>query len=256
MSVFAPACTNSMSITNVLQWINSDLTPSLGLDKSQKDKSGLYVDDLDRVLYHLWVDDKQVMTHERLRAQMALILIVAAATSTRPNALIGKVLYRHVEFQIFRPAKGSTSARIGLVWDLQHVKEKAGSRMIFGLHEEPNLLHDPVAHMLALALADKAFLNDITGLDQLHSMQVPDRADRIRLPWSHEWMSRPIFRNTEMGPYGQTMSLTEPFPYEAASTKLRRLGRATGYQKDLVFYDIRRGSGKRLNGKCPRPTTL
>ncbi|CAN8099328.1 unnamed protein product [Discula destructiva] len=50
-----------------------------------------------------------------------------------------------------------------------------------------------------------------------------------------------------MGPYGQTMSLIEPFPYEAASTKLKRLGRATGYQKDLVFYDIRRGSGKRLN---------
>lgn len=44
-------------------------------------------------------------------------------------------------------------------------QKRAGSRIIFGLYEEPNLLHDPVAYMLALALANKAFFNNITSLD-------------------------------------------------------------------------------------------
>lgn len=98
---------------------------------------------------------------------MALILIMAAGTSTRPGALISNVLYQHVEFQVFRPSSPGQHARIGLVVDLQHVKSKAGSRMIFGFHEEATLLHDPIAHMFAIALADKAFLNDITDLGHI-----------------------------------------------------------------------------------------
>ncbi|ORY57005.1 uncharacterized protein BCR38DRAFT_490448 [Pseudomassariella vexata] len=197
-------------LRDVANWINGELIPLFGLDTSQKDKSDLF------------------------RAQMTLILIIAAATTTRPDALIGNVLYRHVELQIFRPAPGSTTARIGLL-DLQHVKKKAAGRMIFGLHEEPTLLHDPVLHMLALALADRAFLNDITSLEQLHSMRVPDEADRIRLPWSEEWMARPVFRPTEASDYGKAISPTKPLAYETARKKFHSFGRATGYCKDLAI---------------------
>lgn len=130
----------------------------------KKDKSGLFVDDLDRMLYHLWVSNTDTVWHERLRAQVALIMIIAGATSTRPDALIGHVRYEHVEFQVFRPLDGSSHERIGLIVNLEHVKAKAGGRMIFGFHEEAKLLHDPVAHMLGIALADQAFVNGITNL--------------------------------------------------------------------------------------------
>lgn len=201
------------------------------------------------MLHYLWVSDTDTVWHERLRAQVALILIIAGATSTRPDALIGHVRYEHVEFQVFRPLEGSSHARIGLIVNLEHVKAKAGGRMIFGFHEEANLLHDPVAHMLGIALADQAFVNGITNLGQLYAMRVPEKQDRIRLTWQQEWLDRPIFRATEIGRYGRTVSLTKPLPYDYVRKSLRSLGRAVGFAKPLEFYDIRRGSGRRLNGK-------
>ncbi|KAH7305346.1 hypothetical protein B0I35DRAFT_362391, partial [Stachybotrys elegans] len=81
---------------------------TLGLDRSKKDKSGLYVEDLDLILHYLYVRDGFVYTHERLRVQLALILIIAGATATRPNVLIGNVLYKHAEFQLFPPSPGGT----------------------------------------------------------------------------------------------------------------------------------------------------
>lgn len=89
---------------------------------------------------------------------------MAAGTSTRPGALISNILYHHVEFQVFQPSSPSQHACVGLVVDLQHVKSKAGSHIIFGFHKEATLLHDPIAHMFAITLADKAFLNNITNL--------------------------------------------------------------------------------------------
>jgi len=53
-----------------------------------------------------------VYAHERLRVQLALILIIAGATSTRPEALIGNLRYRDVLFQLFLLATGES----GLAW--------------------------------------------------------------------------------------------------------------------------------------------
>lgn len=66
--------------------------------------------------------------------------------------------------------------------------------MVFGFYEEATLLHDPVAHMFGIALADRAFVNDITDLGQIYAMRVPKQADRIRLTWQQEWLSRLAFR--------------------------------------------------------------
>lgn len=57
-----------------------------------------------------------------------------------------------------------------------------------------------------------------------------------------------VFRNTEIGAYGRTIRLDKPLLYHAARTKFVSLGRATDYSKNLNFYDIRRGLGRRLNG--------
>jgi hypothetical protein len=69
--------------------------------------------------------------------------------------------------------------------------------------------------------------------------------DRVRIPWKEEWQDRPIFRSVE----GVKVSLKKALRYSKTRDDLVRLGRALGFAKILEFYDIRRGSGKRLNGK-------
>ncbi|KAM9884307.1 hypothetical protein VDGL01_01468 [Verticillium dahliae] len=226
-------------------WIHTSLTPEFDLDTSKKEKSGLFVEDLDLILHFHYVRDEELYTHERLRVQLALILIIAGATATRPDALIGKVLYKHIEFQLFPPAAEGQRPRLGLVWNLEHVKRSAGvsEKKVFGFHEEDTLLHDPVLHTLALAFADDAFLNGFSGPEQIYDLVVPPRSDRLRLLWKRDWAERPIFRTTE----GLQMALDKALTYSKTRGHLIRLGRALGYAKKLEFYDLRRGSGKKLN---------
>ncbi|CRK47268.1 hypothetical protein BN1723_007445, partial [Verticillium longisporum] len=180
-------------------WIHTSLTPEFDLDTSKKEKSGLFVEDLDLILHFHYVRDEELYIHERLRVQLALILIIAGATATRPDALIGKVLYKHIEFQLFPPAAEGQRPRLGLVWNLEHVKRSAGvsEKKVFGFHEEDTLLHDPVLYTLALAFADDAFLNGFSGPEQIYDLVVPPRSDRLRLLWKRDWAERPIFRTTE-----------------------------------------------------------
>lgn len=183
--------------------------------------------------------------------QLALILIIAGATATRPDALIGKLLYKHVEFQLLPPASSDTDerSRLGLVINLVNVKRSAGisEPKKFGFHEETTLLHDPVLHMMALALADSAFKNHVNDLKQVYGLVVPKDADRLRLVWKDEWQDRPVFRDV-VSAHGTQVSLEKALPYAKTRGHLIRLGRALGYAKKLEFYDIRRGSGKKLNG--------
>lgn len=185
--------------------------------------------------------------------QLALILIIAGATATRPDALIGKLLYKHVEFQLLPPASSDERSRLGLVINLVNVKRSAGisEPKKFGFHEETTLLHDPVLHMMALALADGAFKNGFTDLEQVYGLVVPKDADRLRLVWKEEWQNRPVFRDV-VSAYGTRVSLEKALPYAKTRGHLIRLGRALGYAKKLEFYDIRRGSGKKLNGRIIR----
>ncbi|KAK8092701.1 uncharacterized protein PG998_014742 [Apiospora kogelbergensis] len=193
---------------DINNWVHAKLTPMFDLDTSKKEKAGLYVSDLDLILHHHWVTDEEVYAHERLRVQLAAILIIAGATSTRPEALIGNLRYRDVLFQLFPPGAGGKRSRLGLVVDFVNVKKTGGSRdpKKFGFHEEDTLLHDPVLHMLSLAFADDAFFNQFGFI-----------------------------------------SLTKALKYKKVRDHLVRLGIALGYAKRLEFYDIRRGSGKKLH---------
>jgi hypothetical protein len=99
-------------------------------------------------------------------------------------------------------------------------------------------------------LADDAFKNKFTSLDQIYNLIVPDSTDRIRLKWSDEWAKRPIFRDVEKTLAGVRISNTKALDYSKHRHHFIRLGRTCGFRKLLEFYDLRRGSGKRLNGKA------
>jgi hypothetical protein len=110
------------TLTNISQWISVTLTPLLGLDASTKNKSGLYVADLDLMLHHHWVLDEEVFSHERFRVQLAAILVLAGATSTRPGGLVENLHYKDVEFQVFPSAAGGGRARLGMVVKLTKIR--------------------------------------------------------------------------------------------------------------------------------------
>ncbi|KAK7219003.1 hypothetical protein V2G26_007006 [Clonostachys chloroleuca] len=223
-------------------WIHAKLAPVFNLDYSKKEKSGLFVQDLDLILYHHWVHDKAVYDHEHLRASISTILVLAGATTTRPDALIGNVLYKHVEFQLFPPPAGQSRPRVGLTLNLEHLKGGEDHK-IFGFHEEDDLIHDPVLHVLFHAFADGAFENEFTGPEQIYNMAVPEYLDRIRLLWKEDWRERPLFRDVD----GLQISLYKALKYSKVRGSLIHLGRELGYAKMLEFYDLRRGSGQKIH---------
>jgi hypothetical protein len=100
---------------------------------------------------------------------------------------------------------------------------------------------------MALALADNAFESKFTSLAQIYNLVVPPSTDRIRLKWDKEWARRPIFRH--VAPGGAGISQTRAISYQKHRYYFIRLGRTCGYRKKLQFYDLRRGSGKMLNGR-------
>lgn len=238
------------------QWIRTDLTPRFCLDTSQREKAGLYIEDLAMLLNQLWIRDEGTFEHERLRAQLAENLIIAGATATRPGALIGAMLYEHWEFQVFPPIQGSKRVRLVLVVNLEHIKRAAGDSepKKFAFREDDMLLYDPLIPALALAFSDGAFLNCFSTPEDIYKLKVPPNQDRLRLLWKEEWRKRPIFRDTVATAYGSSISETKALSYDRERKHLIRLGRSTGFEKQLQWYDLRRGSGKRINGMwAPAP---
>jgi hypothetical protein len=57
------------------------------LDKFEKEKHAMYVQDLYAILHALWVDDTKPL-HGYIRVQISLLLLLSAATATRPGAIV------------------------------------------------------------------------------------------------------------------------------------------------------------------------
>jgi hypothetical protein len=57
------------------------------LDKSEKEKHAMYVQDLYAILHALWVDDTKPL-HGFIRIQISLLLLLSATTATRPGAIV------------------------------------------------------------------------------------------------------------------------------------------------------------------------
>jgi len=108
-----------------------------------------------------WVRDREAFAHERLRLQSPPLLLVAACTSTRPKALVGRrpLLYEDIEFQVFPPPTKGRPPIIILILNLKHIKRSGGKKKPkkFAFYEGENLICCPVLFTIALALADNAF---------------------------------------------------------------------------------------------------
>ncbi|KAH6667822.1 hypothetical protein B0J14DRAFT_675844, partial [Halenospora varia] len=118
---------NESVLYDMRNWIPQVLTPTFGLDDSEKEKSGLFVEDLCRLQNAHWVRDTEVFAHERLRVQLSPFLALAGCTATRPKALVG-LRYEDIEFQLFPPRVKGRPPIVIMKLNLKRVKRSGGKR--------------------------------------------------------------------------------------------------------------------------------
>ncbi|KAI9719521.1 MAG: hypothetical protein M1828_006150 [Chrysothrix sp. TS-e1954] len=230
---------DSSVLIDIRNWI-PHLTMELKLDDSDKVKKEMYVEDLYTVLYALWAEDPKAL-HGRLRVQTALILLLSAATGTRPGALVesdacrdsNKALkYEDITFMVVaNPAKpGCGKTR----------------RKHFIFREEDNLAFCVVSLLMALALDDNAFVDGFQTPQQIFGLRESPHRKVLRLRWTKEASRLPVFRDVCDTGSGIRVSTTA-----LRIGKYRQFficfGRVCGFESSLEPYQIRRASGQKLN---------
>jgi hypothetical protein len=151
---------------------------------------------------------------------VATILIIAGTTVTRPDALIGNLLYKYIELQLFPPDVGEIRLYLGLMLDLRHIKG-GDNHKEFGFHEEDTLIHDPVLYIIFHGFADSAFKNSkLTSPEQIYKLKVPEGQDRLQLQWDDDWKDRPLFRDID----GLEIALEKAIKYPKVRGALIHLG--------------------------------
>jgi hypothetical protein len=104
----------------------------LGLDKSVKDKDAMFVQDLYAVLHALWVDDTKPL-HGFIRVQVSLLLLLSAATGTRPGAIVESasakdskkaLSFKNIELMKVRSIKDPSRSTILANVNLENIKNQ------------------------------------------------------------------------------------------------------------------------------------
>ena len=92
----------------------------------------MFVQDLYAILHALWVDDTKPL-HGFIRIQISLLLLLSAATATRPGALVesasakgsNKALwFKNINVMIVRSEKDPSQSTIVVNVNLEHIKNK------------------------------------------------------------------------------------------------------------------------------------
>jgi hypothetical protein len=102
------------------QWIYT-----LDLDNSEKEKLAMFVQDLYPVLHALMVDDEKAL-HGFVRVVILLLLVLSAATATRPGAIVA-LKFKDVELMKIRSVENPDRATIIANVNLEEVKNKDSS---------------------------------------------------------------------------------------------------------------------------------
>ncbi|KAJ9644084.1 hypothetical protein H2199_003952 [Coniosporium tulheliwenetii] len=242
-------------------WIPTYLTPTYKLDTSEKDKLAMYVQDLYVVIHAHWVEDTKAL-HGRLRVEISPLLLLSAATTIRPGALVesgsakgsNKALsYEHISIMKVRdvkdPNRTTTVAKVSLV----HIKNAGGkgrrsyNRKKFVFHLESTSAFCILSHILSIALADDAFRRNYTSVEEIFSLGIPPQRDVLRLRFKKEKEKQPIFRNVERTPDGIRVSDSKALPYHKYRDHFVYLGRFAGFEHLLELYQVRRASGRNIN---------
>ncbi|OAL56175.1 hypothetical protein IQ07DRAFT_639770 [Pyrenochaeta sp. DS3sAY3a] len=239
-------------LKDVRNWI-----PSLGLDRTRKEKLAMFVQDLYAILHALWVDDTKPL-HGFIRIQISLLLLLSAATGTRPGALVesasnrgtNKALcFKDVQLMKVRSLEDPTKSTIVANVNLEHVKNKSKNgtmkKFTFRLEGLPALCI--VSHILGIACGRSAFQDNFTSVKQIFDLAIPAQRNVLRIKWKREVLDQPFFCNVLKTSEGGRVLKDKAFPYSKYRDIFVRLGRVAGFEASLELYQLRRASGSNIN---------
>ena len=81
----------------------------------------MYVQDLYAILHALWVDDVKPL-HGFIRVQISLLLLLSAATATRPGALA--ICFKDIELMVVRSVANPEQSTILVNVTLENIKNR------------------------------------------------------------------------------------------------------------------------------------
>jgi len=166
---------------------------------------------------------------------LAANLILTDATVTRPDAFIGQLLYKHIEFQLFPPLSKEEEQRLYIILkiNLEHIKKSEGQSepKEFAFREDDILLYNLFIPIIAFVFIDNTFINEFNDPEDIYNFIVPANSDYLRLQWKQEWSDRLIFYDIEPFSNDAQIALKKALPYSKEKGHLIRLGRSVGLTK-------------------------
>ncbi|KAI9889352.1 MAG: hypothetical protein M1814_005520 [Vezdaea aestivalis] len=234
-------------LKRVEAYIHGPLTHEHKLDELETEKPLLEVEDFILVLQCHWVTDTNVFPHERQRVQLATILLLAAFTGSRPQALL-EIEYRDLDLFILHDAK---TDKTHLMMQLQLTKTKSQKKRkrpktyTFCLDENP--MFCIISHIISLAQADGAFAVRDLAADAIFKLKVRPGLRCQKISWSQDWLRKRVLRASVQTKAGVRTSEAEGLTYNKYNDWVKRLGVATGFVQVMTTYCLRRATGNRIN---------
>ncbi|KAF1358608.1 hypothetical protein EJ07DRAFT_166844 [Lizonia empirigonia] len=227
-------------LTDICNWI-----PTLTLDKSEKDKHAMYVQDLYAILHALWVDDTKPL-HGYVRVQISLPLLLSAATATKPGAIVESasaigsnksLSFKNIELLKVRSIADPSRSTIVANINLENIKnkEKNGKPKKFTFRLEGTPAFCIVSYILSIGVGQGALRDSFASVQEIFDLNIPVGRDVLRVKWKKELLNQPFLcniRNTSEG---------------VRILKRRRSRRVAGFEKSLELYQLRRASGRNIN---------
>jgi hypothetical protein len=129
---------------------------------------------------------------------------------------------------------------------------KCSGRKWFCFTEVDELVLDPIIRVLTFAVADRAFVNNITSVADLFRLRPAKAKKHLELRWHSSKLDTPIFREPANTVNGRETSPTKGLTYATHRRNANRLGEHAGF--DLIFnvYSTRRGAGNAVESKSPK----
>ncbi|KAJ9607050.1 hypothetical protein H2200_008122 [Cladophialophora chaetospira] len=229
-------------------FIEGALTEEFGLNNVEIEKPLLEADDFVELIRYHWASDINVFPNERQRLQLAALLLLAAFTGSRPEALLS-LTYRDLDLYVERGTDASTDAlRLGVKLTKTKSRQKRKRPKTYTFNLDDNPMFCVITHIVSIAFDDEAFgapgLTDPAILFQLRA-----RHDKGCQPisWKEDMLDVPIFRRACATKDGIQTSPDKSLPYNIFQGSIKRLGEALGYVQTLTSYCLRRALGNAIN---------
>ncbi|KIW87203.1 uncharacterized protein Z519_12105 [Cladophialophora bantiana CBS 173.52] len=242
---------------DIRDWIPTYLTPTYGLETSEKEKRAMFVQEFYVFEYAHWVEDRRPL-HGLIRVEIWALQLLSGATACRPGALVVSgsakgtnkaVWFEHVEILKIRHPENPSCTVLAAKVNLVHIKDSGGQgrRKKFVFYEEPTYAFCLVYALVAVAFAHAAFRRPFKSVQELLSLTVPPSRHVLRLKFKREILKTPFFRDVEWTDTGYRLSDSKAFPYHKYRDHHVHLCRLVGKEELGELYDLRRGSGRNIH---------